>query len=75
MSPSGAALHCINTTGADRRTANGWMYWKNKASVLINDLYRDAFEHGPGDAGREAQFGWQVFDVAPDACGRRVYGL
>jgi hypothetical protein len=51
MSPSGAALHCINTTGADRRTVNGWMYWKNKAGVLINDLYRDAFEHGPGDGG------------------------
>ncbi|MCH5372689.1 MAG: hypothetical protein JJ992_01845, partial [Planctomycetes bacterium] len=48
MSPSGAALHCINSTGAERQTVNGWVCWKTKSGAQISELYREAFEHGPG---------------------------
>jgi len=53
MSPSGAALHCIQSTGSDRRTVNGWTCWKTKSGTLISDLYRSTFESGPGASGSE----------------------
>lgn len=44
-SPSYAAVACIRKTGSDRRTANGWIMWKNSKGVLMNDLYHQL----PGD--------------------------
>jgi hypothetical protein len=39
-SPSYAAVACIQKTGSERRTANGWMMWRNTQGKLINDLYK-----------------------------------
>ncbi len=39
-SPSYAAVACIQKTGSDRRTANGWLMWRNAQGILINDLLK-----------------------------------
>lgn len=36
-SPSAAAEHCMNLSGT-RRTADGWIHWKNKAGLSLDNL-------------------------------------
>jgi hypothetical protein len=40
FSASYAAVHCINRAGSPRKTANGWILWRNANGQLKNDLYQ-----------------------------------
>lgn len=33
-----AALYCINKSGSDRKTVNGWISFRNKDGILLSDL-------------------------------------
>jgi hypothetical protein len=43
MSLSTAAVYCIKKAGSCRETANGWVMWKTKEGILLNDFYNQAF--------------------------------
>jgi hypothetical protein len=57
FSASYAAVHCINKAGSPRKTANGWILWRNANGQLLNDLYqklRDMSEDESAKDGAQA---------------------
>jgi len=43
-SPSYAAVACIQKTGSQRQTANGWTMWRRQDGLFLNDLYHQALD-------------------------------
>ncbi|MDB4587706.1 hypothetical protein N9098_01070 [bacterium] len=49
QSPSRAAVLCIQETGSQRQTANGWTSWSNKKGQKLSDLREILFERRIGN--------------------------
>jgi hypothetical protein len=43
MSLSAAAVYCIQKSGSQRQTANGWIMWKTENGTYLNDFYNKVF--------------------------------
>jgi hypothetical protein len=49
MSLSAAAVYCIQKSGSQRETANGWIMWKTEDGTYLNDFYNKIFSMQAND--------------------------
>jgi len=49
MSLSAAAVYCIQKSGSQRGTANGWIMWKTEDGKYLNDFYNKVFSSQAND--------------------------
>ena len=52
-SPSYAALFCIQSTGSNRKSVNGWTAWRAKNGKLLSQIRADYLEQKEKEAERD----------------------